>query len=100
MSKAEEMEAVEIVDWCLRPVRDWMRGNKLKLFLDRTEVLVVRSHDNFLNGVAPPLQDHVGRFFMTPGCPGDSSSQEGPLLSRGGCISCILESFRHDHSVY
>ncbi|KAF7249404.1 5-hydroxytryptamine receptor 4, partial [Varanus komodoensis] len=59
-------EAVAVLNRCLAEVMGWMRANKLKLNLDKTEVLLVgRSgfgeggFDLVLNGVALLLRDRV-----------------------------------------
>ncbi|KAF7235274.1 hypothetical protein EYD10_17889 [Varanus komodoensis] len=59
-------EAVVVLNRCLAEVMGWMRANKLKLYPDKVEVLLVGSLNSWvgdldlvLNGVAFPLKDMV-----------------------------------------
>uniref|UniRef100_R4GD80 Reverse transcriptase domain-containing protein n=1 Tax=Anolis carolinensis TaxID=28377 RepID=R4GD80_ANOCA len=59
-------EAVQVLNWCLATVSDWMRENRLKLNPEKTEVLLIsrRAEQGMglqpvLDGVALPLKTQV-----------------------------------------
>uniref|UniRef100_A0A803TBP9 Reverse transcriptase domain-containing protein n=1 Tax=Anolis carolinensis TaxID=28377 RepID=A0A803TBP9_ANOCA len=48
-------EAVQVLNWCLATVSDWMRANRLKLNSDKTEVLLVSRRAEQGIGLQPVL---------------------------------------------
>jgi len=54
----ETAAAVAVCECCIKDVDDWMSANRLKLNMDKTELLWVRSKYNLskLNGSGPSLQ--------------------------------------------
>ena len=47
---------MDLLDRCLGATMDWMRGNKLKLNPDKTEMLLVGGSADQMEGVRPVLE--------------------------------------------
>lgn len=44
---------MDVLNWCLVAIMDWVKGDKFKLNLNKTEILLVGGSSDQLSGVRP-----------------------------------------------